>query len=169
MNDSRIRSHQWDKYRSNFGVPARELDRKGREYELEVPPIREVPRTEEGCPKLSICKHPLCDRLRDRALPRPGKPVQPVDRRFVEIPCPVFDLIQDSSTGPFETTITATVSIFGCLRAAEIVEDDRFSCRQYISATRCMKRKTFGPGSCEEKLVHWFENERKILTIRLHP
>ena len=106
-----------------LGIFARELDRKGGEYEVEVAPIREVSRTEEGGTELSICECTLHNRLRDRALACPGQPVQPVDRRPVEVPCPGFDLVQDSSTGPLQTTIMVTVPKFCCLCTAKIVED----------------------------------------------
>ena len=75
MDDSWIRLHQWDEDRSKFCIPARELDRKGRKDELEVPPILEVSRAEEGGPELSIRKHPLRNRLRDGGLACPGQPV----------------------------------------------------------------------------------------------
>ena len=111
-----------------LGIFARELDRKGGEYEVEAAPIREVSRTEEGGTELSSCKRPLRNRLRDRALACPGQPVQPVDRRLVEVPCPEFDLVQDSSAGSFQTSSPTTVPIFCCPRTAEIVEDSYLSC-----------------------------------------
>ena len=95
---------------------------------MEVAPILKVSRTEERGPELTICEHPLRDRLRDRALPCPSQPIQPVDRRLVEISCPEFDLVQDSSTGSLQATFAVAMPIFGPLRTAEIIEDGRFSC-----------------------------------------
>ena len=114
-----------------LGIFARELDRKGGEYGVEAAPIREVSRTEGGA-VLSVCEHSLHNRLRDRALACPGQPVQPVDRRPVEVPCPEFDLVQDGSTGPLQTTITVTVPEFCCLCTAKIVEDCCFGYRRVM-------------------------------------
>jgi hypothetical protein len=75
---------------------------------------------------LSICKHPFCDRLRDGAFPCPSQPVQPEDGRLAEIPCPEFDIVQDSSADSLQTTFAVAMPIFGCLRTAEIVEDGCF-------------------------------------------
>jgi len=109
-------------------VPARELDGEGGKDEAEVAAVLEVSRTEEGGTKLTGCECPLRDRLGDGALPRSGQPVQPVDARFVKIPCPEFDFVQDGSTGSFQTTIVVAMSIFSRLRTAEIIEGGRFSC-----------------------------------------
>ena len=82
---------------------------------------------------MTIREHPLCDCLSDRALPRSGQPVQPVDRRPAEIFRPQLDLIQDGSPGPLQATFTITVLIFGCLRTAEIIEGGRLSCSGFVS------------------------------------
>ena len=95
INNSWIRSDQRDKDRSELGIFACELYSKSGEYVVEVAPIQEVSRTEEGGTELSIYEHPLRNRLRDRALACPGQPVQPVDRRPVEVPRPELDLVQD--------------------------------------------------------------------------
>ena len=93
MGDSRIRLHQWDEDRSEFEVPPCELDGEGGEYEVEVTPVFEVSRAKEGGSEPSICKQPLCGRLCDRTLPRPGQSVQPIDWRPVEILRPKVDLV----------------------------------------------------------------------------
>jgi hypothetical protein len=77
---------------------------------------------------LSACERLLRHRLRDGGLPRPGKPVQPVDGRFPRASCPEFDLIQNGSAGSLETTVTVPVSIFGLLRVTEFIQDNRFGC-----------------------------------------
>ena len=104
MDDSWIRLHQGDEDRSKFGVPPCELGSYGGEDELEVPPVLKVSRTEEGGTKLSVRECPLRDCLSDGALPRPCEPIQPVDRGLVKVACPEFDLVQNGSTGPLETT-----------------------------------------------------------------
>jgi len=142
VGDSRVRLHERDEDRSKFGVRACELNRKSWEDETEVPPVPEVSRTEEGGSKSSICEYPLRDRLRDRGLPSPGQPVQPVDGRLVEIPCPQVDPVQDNSTGSLQATITVTMSVFGRLRTTETVEDDRFSCKRLVSGASRVKRNT---------------------------
>ena len=131
---------QRDKDQSELGVFARKLDCKGGEYEVEVAPIREVSRTEEGGTELPICERSLRDRLRDRALACPGQPVQPVNRRPVEIPCPEFDLVQDDCAGSLQTPSSATVPIFCCPRTAEIVEDSYLSCRNLMSGAYRKRR-----------------------------
>ena len=74
---------------------------------------------------MSGCEHPIGDRLCDGGLPRPGQPVQPVDRRLVEIPCPEFDLVQDGSSGSLQTTCTvvAIMQMFGPVCTGETAED----------------------------------------------
>ena len=110
---------------------------------MEVAPVQEVPRTKEGGPELSICKHSLRNRLRDRTLPRPGQPVQPVDRRFVKISRPELNLIQDSSAGSLQTTPTVTMPVSGRPRAAEIIEDGCFSCWRLVSDDHRWEWKAF--------------------------
>ena len=128
VDESWIGMNQWDEGGSELGVSTCKLDRKSREDEVEVAPIREVPRTEERGSKLTVCEHPFCDRLGDGALPGPGQPVQPIDGRLVEIPCPDFDLVQDSSTGSLQTTFAVTMAILCGLSTSEIIEDGGFSC-----------------------------------------
>jgi len=56
MGDPWTRSHKQDKDRPELGVlPACELDGEGEEYKLEVSPILEVLRGEEGGPEQLIC------------------------------------------------------------------------------------------------------------------
>ena len=95
---------------------------------MEVAPVHEVSRAEEGGPKLSAGECPLRNRLGDGTLPRSGQSIQPVDGGFIEIPCPELDLVQDNSTSSLETTFAAAMAIFSGLRTAEIVEDNCFSC-----------------------------------------
>jgi len=75
---------QRDEDGSKFGVRASQLDGKGREDELEVAPVREISRAEEGSAKPSVRECPFRDRLRDRGLSGPGQPVKPVYGGFVE-------------------------------------------------------------------------------------
>ena len=112
-----------------MGVLARELSGEGREYELKVPPILKIPRTEEGGPKVTVCEQSLRDRLRDGALPRSGQPIQPIDGALVEVPCPEFDGIQDSSTCPLEATFAFAVSKLGPLCTTEAIQDSRNGCQ----------------------------------------
>ena len=70
---------------SKLCVPPCELDGKGGEYEAEVAPIFEVSGAEERGTEMVICEQPLCDRLRDGALPCPGQSVEPVDGGPVEV------------------------------------------------------------------------------------
>ena len=95
VGDVRVRLYQQSEDRSKFGVPACELSSQCWEYELKVSPVLIIPRTEERRPELIACKQPLCDCLRDRALPCSGKPVQPVDGGSVKILCPEFDTVQN--------------------------------------------------------------------------
>ena len=77
---------------------------------------------------MTICEHPLRDCLRDGALPRSGQPIQPVDRRPIEVPRPEFNLVQDSTAGALQTTFTVAMQVLGSLRTAESIENGRFSC-----------------------------------------
>ena len=67
------------------------------------------------------------------ALPRSGQPIQPVDGGLVEVLCPVSNPVQKGSAGSLEAAFTTTVAMFGRLRATEIVEYGRFSCRMFVS------------------------------------
>ena len=125
MNDPWIGLHQWDKDRSKFGVPPCELDGQGGEYEVEVASVIEVSGAEEGGPETPVCERPLSNGLRNGALPRSGKPIQPVDRRLSEVRCPVPDLVQNGSTSSLETISTATMAILCLLCTADIVKDSR--------------------------------------------
>ena len=71
MGDFWVRLHQRDEDRSKLGISPCELSSNGGENELEVPPVLEVSRTEEGSAKSSVCERPLRDCLSDGALPRP--------------------------------------------------------------------------------------------------
>ena len=97
---------------------------------MKVTPVLEIPRTEERSTELSIREQALRDRLCNGALPRSRQPVQPEDRRPIEIPRPQFDLVQDGSASPLQTSFAVTIvmSIFGSFRAAKVIEDLRFSC-----------------------------------------
>ena len=111
---------------------------------MEVAPVLEISGAEEGSTELSVREHPLGDCLSDGGFPRSGESIEPVDRRFVEVTCPTFDLVQDVSTSPLETTTTVAVSVLGLLSVAGIVEDTRFGCRRnrvraLLSGTRKLK------------------------------
>ena len=70
---------------------------------------------------------PLGGRLCDGTLPRPGKPIQPVDRGFVEVVDPQFDRVQDCCTRSLEATAAVSVLILGSFRISDVVENIRFS------------------------------------------
>ena len=80
---------------SKFGVFVRQLEGQGREYEVEVTAVLEVSRTEKGRSKEALCEQTLSNGLSDGRLPGPREPVQPKDRRLLEISSPGLDLIQD--------------------------------------------------------------------------
>jgi len=63
----------------------RQLKGEGGEDEVEVAAVLEIARTKEGRSKLSISKDPFAGRLGDCGLASPGEPVQPEDRRLVEV------------------------------------------------------------------------------------
>ena len=96
---------------------------------MEIAPVLEVPRAEEGGTKQSVREHPLCDRLGDGCLSRSGEPVQPVDRRFVEVAGPKFNLVQDGASCSLETTAAIAMPILSPLCTAEPIEDSLFSCQ----------------------------------------
>ena len=127
MGDSWVRLDQWDEYRPEFGVVARELNSKGGEDKLEIAPVLEVSRAKEGGPEPSLGEHPLCDRPRDRTLSRSGESIQPVDGGQARVARPEFDLVQNRAPGSLETTIVVAVSILSPLRLMEIFEDSCFS------------------------------------------
>jgi len=96
---------------------------------VEVAPVLEVSRAEEGGPELSVYEYPLRDGLGDGALPCSGQTIQPVDGRLVEVPRPELDLVQNGSASSLQTTPTASVTVLGILGTPEIVENSCFSYR----------------------------------------
>jgi hypothetical protein len=74
-----------DENRSEFGEFVGQLEGEGGEDEVEVAAVLEIARTEERRSELSVGKDPLADCLGDRGLASPGEPVQPEDRRLVEV------------------------------------------------------------------------------------
>jgi hypothetical protein len=115
VDDSWIRLDQLYEDRSIFGVFPCELDSQGGEDEVEVAPVLEVSRAEEGGTEPSVCERPLRDGLRDGGLPRSSEPIQPVDRGLVKVARPEFDLVQNGPASSLETTITVAMSILGLL------------------------------------------------------
>ena len=110
---------------------------------MEVTSVLEVSGTEERGTKLSICKQPLCDRLRDGALSCPGQSVQPVDGRLAEVPRPVFNSVQDGSASSLEATPMVAMSILNSLCATKLVEGGCLSCRRFASGALGWKQKMF--------------------------
>jgi len=106
---------------------------------MEVAPVFEVSRAEERGSELSIREHPLGDGLGDGGLPRSGQTIQPVDGGLVEVPCPEFDLVQNNSASPPETTFPAAMPVLGLLGAAKIVEDSCFGCQKIASRAGCRR------------------------------
>lgn len=90
---------------------------------------------------MSICECPLGDRLCDGALPRSGKPIQPVDWGLSEVRFPVLDLVQNGSAGSLETTSTATMSILCLPCTADIIKDSRLGCRRFGSGAGDKREK----------------------------
>ena len=133
MDDIRIRLDELDEHWSELGVLPGELDGQRREDILEIPPVLEVSGAKEGGAEPSICERPLRDRLCDGALPCPSEPVQPVDRRLVEVADPEFDFVKNGRPRSPETTISITVSISGLLCTSDVVENDRFGCAREFS------------------------------------
>lgn len=70
---------------SEVGVSVCQLEGKGGEYEMEITAVLEIARTEERCSKAFFRKETFSDRLSDRRFPRPSEPVEPKDRRLVEV------------------------------------------------------------------------------------
>ena len=141
VRDSWIRLGQRNEGRSKFYKLARELSGQCWEYELKVSSVFEVPRTEEGGPKLTVREQPLCDRLRNCTLPRSGQPIQPVDGGLARIPRPMFNFVQDGSTGSFQTTFTIAVPVLCPLCRAETIDDSCFVCWRFASGVRHREQK----------------------------
>ena len=97
---------------------------------MKVAPVLEISGTEEGSTELSVREHPLGDCLSDGGFPRSGESIEPVDRRFVEVACPKFDLVQDGPASPLEATITVAVSVLDLFGVGGVVEDTRLGCRK---------------------------------------
>jgi len=102
-------------------VPPRKLERQRGEDKLEVTAILDTSRTEERRSQTAIDEHPFCDRLCDRGFSCPREPVEPEDRRFVEILCPPLDLVQHALSGTIEATAPTPMPTFGPLRTAAAV------------------------------------------------
>ena len=135
-----IRLHKPDEDRPKFGILARELDGKGREDELEVPPVLKIPGAEEGCTQAPLPGHPSRYRLCDGRLPRPRESVQPVDRRFIEVEGPELDLVQDSPASSLQTVVSVPMSMLGLFSVVKIVEDSCVVCRGVTIIRNNMKR-----------------------------
>ena len=73
---------------SKFWELVGQLEGEGGEDEVEVAAVLEIARAEVRRSELPVGKDPLADRLGDRRLAGPGKPVQPEDRRLVEVSGP---------------------------------------------------------------------------------
>jgi hypothetical protein len=106
------------------------LDGQGWEDETEVAPVFEISGAEEGGTESPLCEQPLRDRLSNGALSRSSESIQPVNRSFVKVACPEFDLVQDGTAGPLETTVAVAMAVLGLSSAAKIVEGTRFGCRR---------------------------------------
>ena len=148
MDDFWIRLDQLDEGRSKPTVPSRELDSQGGENRLEGPPVLEVSGAKEGGTQPPVCKHPLRDRLCDGALARPSEPVQPIDRGFVGITGPQFDLVQDRRARSSETTISIAMSIPGLSGGPHIVDDSSFGCRRMFFQAIVGNARTEGDLTC---------------------
>ena len=92
---------------------------------------------------MTVREQPLRDSLRNGALPRPGKPIQPVDGGPVKVSRPEFNTIQNGSACPFQTTFALAMSILGPASTSEIIEDRQFGYKSFISDTCLSKRRIF--------------------------
>ena len=127
---------------------------------MEIPPILEIPRAEEGSTELITCKQSLRDRPRDGALPRSSQPIQPVDGELVGVLCPEFYTVQDGPAGSLETTFLLAVSELGPIRTAEIVEGRFFSCQSFVSVPCRPGRVTSRPASYPRKVILFVRTQR---------
>ena len=100
---------------------------------MEVAPILEIPRAEEGSTELSGCEQPLRDRLRNGGLAHPSQPIQPEDVWLGRVPCPGSNFIHDGYTRPLEATSTVSMSMLGSLCTGEIIEDSYLAYRRIRS------------------------------------
>ena len=130
MDDFWICLDKPDKGRSKLRVPPGELDSQRWEDRPEVTPVVEIPRAEEGGTQTPVRERPLRDRLCDCALARSGEPVQPIDRRLVEVTGPEFDLVQNFCPCSSETTIPIAMSILGLLRISDVIKNSGFDCKR---------------------------------------
>jgi hypothetical protein len=125
---------------------------------MEVAPILEVSRAEEGSSQSSIRERPLRDRLRDCALPCSCQPIQPINRRLGGVPCPQLDIVQNGFTSSLQTTFAIAVLIFCPLCSTKTFEGVRFacpsSCQSHITRNTKMKWCDQGP---VERLVHCWD------------
>ena len=85
MRNIRIRLEEGDQGRSKFGVLVSELKGEGGKDVVDVPTVFEIARTEEGRSESPVGEDAFGGGLGDRRLASPGEPVQPVDRRHVEV------------------------------------------------------------------------------------
>ena len=173
MDDFGIRLDQLNEGRSKLSVPSRKLDSQGGEDKFEAPPVLEVSGAKERGTQPPICEHPLCDRLCDGALACPSKPVQPIDRGFVGVTGPEFDLVKDGCARTPKTTISIAMLISGLLRAPYVIEDSGFGCKREFFFLGDHHRKREDGGHLtwvlERGVTSCVQMQMETLTICLNP
>ena len=105
-----------------IGVFVCELERKGREDEVQVATVLKISGTKKGCSQETIGEHTFRDGLSDGRLPCPGEAVQPEDGGCVRVFSPRLDLVQDSFTGSPEATSTISMLISSSASTAAAVQ-----------------------------------------------
>ena len=116
-----IRLEEGNEDGSEFMVLVCQLEGEGREDEVEIAPVLEIARTEEGGSQQPVGEDPFADRLGDRGLASPSQPVQPEDRRLIEVFGPRLDFAQNAFSGPFEATAAAAVAVLCSLCTTALV------------------------------------------------
>ena len=135
MSNPWILLHQWNKDGPKLRVFTCKLCGQGGEDRLEIAPVLVVSRTKEGGTKQTICKHSFCNCLRNCGLPCASQPIQPVDRGFVKVPRPEFNLVQNGLACPLEATFAVTIPVLSPLCAIEVIEGGCFSCEILMLGT----------------------------------
>ena len=122
MRDVWVRLEEGDEGGSKSWIFVSQLEGEGGEDEVEVAAVSEIARTKERCPQYAVSEDTLANCLGDRGLAGAGQPIQPEDRRLLEVFDPQLHLAQDGLPCTPEAAFALSVLIPRPRSAAAVVQ-----------------------------------------------